>query len=228
MRSAPPLAARTPRPAAFTLVELMIVVSIIMILTMILMPAVTTVIRYAKATRGQAVVYSLKQGCFAYQQAHRRFPGQLYPQMLAGDGGPYTGSQVLAACMIGYAFTDIPAASIGDDKIKQEFGSLSPRELITVNNRPNTISDNFADTPAEGAMAVLYYPARLGIEGLDQYKEGDNAAYLTGDHSPKWKSFKDYIESPSLDAEPFNPDEFILIAPGSDREYGTSTDFTNR
>ena len=229
------LLACQPRPAgrrqarsAFTLIELLVVIAIIGLLATLFLPALGVIKDRAKAAKAQARILVLSQGCSMYKTATAYYPGQLYPDRLTGSpGGGYTGSQVLAACMFNY---DYAAIDDPDPGATEDHASLDPSDLIRVNDKPNTLSDRFGSSVANGAMALLYYPSRLGVTGLNQYKEGDNDAYTSG---ATWggTTFAQYIKSQKLlgvsSTTPYNDGEFLLMAAGSDREYGTAYDVKN-
>jgi len=206
----------------FTLVELLIVISIIVLLVTILTPALNAVRRSAMAARSSARINELSNGAGTYYQDNGNlYPGQRYPKKLGSGSGKYTGSQILAARLFGYAYTKINTADPGGSGV---YAPVIAGDLVTVNGKKNSISDRFSkDSP----KAILYYPSRLGKTDLSQFVEGDNAAY-TG--AAKWTSFNDYIKNTNISAAsniPYNAGKFLLIAPGGDREYGTEDDVKN-
>lgn len=211
----------------FTLIELLVVIAIIGLLATLFLPALGVIKDRAKAAKARVRIMELLQGCSMYKRDTGYYPGQLYPAELTGSSGRYTGSQVLAACMFNYRYSDINKADPG---ATEGHASLNPSDLIFINDRRNTLSDRFGSSVASGAMALLYYPSRLGTTGLNQYKEGDNGVYTAG---TKWpgKTFTQYIKSQKISGTasrtPYNDGEFLLIAAGSDREYGTAYDVTN-
>lgn len=216
---------------AFTLIELLVVIAIIGLLATLLLPALGVIKNRAKAARAQARIKELSDGAYMYKEATGYFPGQLYPEKLAGSGGLYTGSQVLAACMFNFSLDAL------NPEPTEEYASLRPDDLIEIKGRKNTISDRFGRTEADGAMAILYYPARLDSTGLNQFRELDNDAYTSGstwDNRPGGAAgspFQQYIRNYTLygasSSTPYNAGEFLLLAAGSDRKYGTVYDVKN-
>ena len=83
-----------------------------------------------------------------------------------------------------------------------------------------TVSDHF---PIE-KRPILYYPSRFGVSGRSQYVESDNSA-LAG----AWANFSTFIQDGSFgDSDtPYNNKEFLLIAPGADREFADSDNVVN-
>lgn len=209
----------------FTLIELLVVIAIIGLLATLFLPALGVIKDRAKAAKARVRIMELLQGCSMYKRDTGYYPGQLYPDELTGSNGSYTGSQVLAACMFNYRYADINKADPG---ATEGHASLNPSDLIFL-KRQNTLSDRFGSSVASGAMPLLYYPSRLGVSGLDQYKEGDNSLYTAGTWTGT--AFRQYIKSTKIlgagSTTPHNDGEFLLIAAGSDREYGTAYDVTN-
>jgi len=218
---------------AFTLVELIVVVSIIALLISILLPALSKANKLAACSRTRARLAELAAGCIVYHDDNGYYPGQQYHSELIGDGGNFTGSQWLAKAL----FTDpstspsFPRAKyaplhVEDDLFEYQNGSG--------NTYPDTISDR--DDTAGTPMPVLYYPARLGVSGLGQYKEADNSPYTqgvawqypsddtTGGQTPFEKYIKDRRFDGNNSTTPYRPQEFLMIAAGMDRKYGTKDD----
>ena len=211
----------------FTLVELLVVIAIISLLATLFLPALGVIRDRAKAAKTHARIMELSQGCNMFKRATGHYPGQLDTDELTGSGGSYTGSQVLASCMFDYDYADIGNADPG---ATGGHASLSPADLISIEGKLNTMSDRFGSSVSGGAMALLYYPSRLGVSGLNQYVEGDNAAY-TGGVTWAGTTFAEYIKSQKIlgvaSTTPYNDEEFLLMAAGSDREYGTAYDVKN-
>ncbi len=214
-QGAPRRAPRPSRGVGFTLIELLVVVSIISLLVGILVPVVTSVIAAADLARTKARMVSLSTGCYAFKDATGYFPGQeAFAQLTGSDpAGPYTGSQVLAACLFGCAFADLnnPAkpppisgdyapVKVGDlDKFDTDGdGTWAPRYYTGSPLRMNTVLDRASD-----AMAVLYYPYRMNADPgaiSNVYKYNDNSVYV--DTTALWndyKAAKDKDASYSLD-----------------------------
>ncbi len=235
----------------FTLVELLVVISIIALLMGILLPSIGMAIKIAANTRTSARVAELAGGCNMYFTENGYYPGQGFPDELKGStGGSHTGSQVLAASLFGYTCSDINTVvpdTIASSKyapLKRDttFGGKKD-DLQEIAGQDNTIWDR--NKTDRAPMAVLYYPARLGESGLGQYKRDDNFDYKNKDEDDDgnpddilWKSeevpngagtqdaFWKYIKDRRFGQSdtPYHPGAFLIIAAGKDRAYGTKDD----
>ena len=190
---------RKPRPGAgFTLIELLVVIAVISLLVGILVPVVAMAVRKAENARAQARVTELGTACYMYYNQdgnEQYYPGQQYPQHLAGTDPDrhmvyLTGSQCLAFAF----FWDEGLVDFGSSK----YASLESRE----EDLPDFPVEQGYTGPRFGIsdrisrpMAILYFPARPGVAGPDQYKYDDNAAYVHTD-----KLHKRYKEE-------YHPDE---------------------
>ena len=213
---------------AFTLIELIVVISITALLISILLPAISRATRLAACSRTRARITELAAGCEAYHTDYGYYPGQRYHNELLGDGGIYTGSQWLAKAL----FTD---PDVNPSFPHPKYAPLNVEDdLFQYETYSNTISDR--DDSGGTVMAVLYYPARLGVSGLGQYKVGDNSVYKNLDGSNvNWggngtgqSAFEQYIKDRRFDGDasttPHCPGKFLMIAAGMDRKYGTDDD----
>ncbi len=226
----------------FTLVELLAVMSIILLLLGMLMPTVVTIMESRHVHRCSYYVSALGRGAESYWTENRNYyPGQLDSSVLTGNGGPYTGSQVMAARMFGYGYDKIshdnPEPS--SKYVKYNAGMLfDPNDMYANSgygggDRPNTLSDGFPDP-----LPILYFPSRRGKTGLGQYKLADNNDYQhrkDDDWRYPWgrsqNTFEAYIENEdhpdTSTGIPYNDGEFLLIAPGRNRRYGDDDDIRN-
>lgn len=160
-----------------------------------------------------------------------------------------TGTQMLAACVFDFKMKNIDEVWNPDHPDRRrhagsKFAANRPGDLTEFNVSGekwcNVISDRFErGGQAKGSMPVLYFPSRPGVDGLSQYEENDNAPFTAGAAHVNWRnrrdagnpSFEAYITNDKLgtipSAWPYNPDQFLLIAAGPDRKYGTIDDITN-
>jgi len=152
-------------------------------------------------------INELSDGCSVYKSDTKFFPGQQTLDWV----GRNSGAQVLARAM----FT-------GDGQWPTSYyAAYRAGDLIDANGRRNVISDQYDDP-----MPILYYPSRIGVSGVAQYVEADNAV-----HSDPHKGgdFQAFIRDTRFGASdtPHMEDEFLLIAPGDDRKYFTDDDIVN-
>ena len=111
MSSRCPMAPRR-RPRAFTLVEMMVVIGLIVLLATILLVALGQVLQVAKKTTTVATMDAFGNACQAFQQEHGSLPGVIPDQALA-DGEDLSSTQnALLHLMGGYrAMTDLDAGT---------------------------------------------------------------------------------------------------------------------
>ena len=79
-------------PTAFTLVELLVVISIIAVLAAILLTALSSATESATRSQSDATLSSFAAACDAFAQEHGRYPG-LVPTQVLGDGTDLTTTQ---------------------------------------------------------------------------------------------------------------------------------------
>ncbi|MCY2929934.1 MAG: hypothetical protein NTV86_10650 [Planctomycetota bacterium] len=207
-----------PRPEhfAFTLVDLLVVILVVAALSAlaILCPLVYRICGgTASVTKCQNRIGILGVGAVAYRNDNGRYPGQDDWGKSQLDSKALTGSQLLArALFTDPAGTGFPASNYA----QYEPGSI----LATLAGKPDTITDT---RPRSEAMAICYYPARLGVPGLAQFVADDNAPYTTPDHVAS--TFTSVITS--VPGTPAKAGQFLLIAPGRDRKYFSDDDLSN-
>lgn len=167
-------------------------------------------------TRGHYRIASLGDGAEAFKMDHGHYPGERAIGHLVGNGGKFTGSQILAARMFGY-----PLDRIGQNaQPRSEYSPYSETSLLTLPD------GSFPGTLADGnpkPMAICYYIARPGKTGAERFVEADNIPYT---HAAKGGDFLEYVRSM---ADKWNGSEdtrFLLLAPGPDRKYFTDDDVT--
>ena len=105
---------RPPRSAAFTLIEMITVIAIIVILTGLILSSERLVQRKAATGRAQAEILQLSSACEAYKTDNGGYPqdtsatDQLYAQ---ANFSPSTGAYALASLFLYESLTGDTAAS---------------------------------------------------------------------------------------------------------------------
>jgi len=194
-----PAARRSPR--AFTLVEMLVVMFIIVTLVMLLMPTVNAARYMAKDTATRALIHSLETGLDMFKSESRL--GRQYPPSYWQPGGPDPygrnvigayGAQTLVWALAGPEL--LGTAGFLNDDLDALYNDLttSPTlygpfmdiskatiekpavlEGIPVSDAP-VFMDNFGG-------AVLYFKANIGKGPEKIYNRGDNGEFLQEDPS---------------------------------------------
>ena len=220
------------RRPAFTLIELLVVIAIISLLVGILVPVVSMAVRKGEDARCRARVAELASGCMAYHTEHLRYPGQEYPDLLAGNtAGGYTGSQWLSRTL----FTDMGLAAADPNQIypQPKYAPVRPQDdlidpmkldQISIGGQLRLFGFHTISDRTSRPLPILYFPARAGISGMDQYLYEDNAAHMPSGQDLK-NEFLAFIRDTRFGAvRPYGDKAFVIIAAGMDRVYFTGDD----
>ncbi|MDP7162376.1 MAG: prepilin-type N-terminal cleavage/methylation domain-containing protein [Phycisphaerae bacterium] len=187
-------------PRGFTLAELLVVITIIMLLVAIVVPTANRAIAGSYAAQTLSYIKGLQTGIASYKRDTGYLPGENVQETSSSfpgdarsglDSETYTGSQVLAACMFWYGYSGISSPNLRRDltlasyPYRQKFystyyydteNSKNPRNtLLTKGNWQNVLSDGF---PIYAAMPICYYLSRKGQTGPGQFHYDDNAAHM--------------------------------------------------
>jgi|GEM_PF-1089871 len=240
MRIRKPESRGTDRPfvsPGFTLVELLVVISVILLLAMLLMPTIQVIIRQFYAGKSAMMVRRLHDGALLYKEKTRFLPGEKQDTKVPGgsgnvrqamNNGSITGSQVLAACLFNIEYNEINLDFSNPDNAdnidaSKVYATFKPEYLINFANRPNSLSDGF---PQDKAMPICYFLASDNpnyVGKVSQFRFTDNADYmdtLTGNVTDKQQTLEDWVAKRSQTThQVFNNGGFILIAAGLNREY---------
>jgi len=222
-----PAGRRAPgKTGGFTLIELMTVIVIIGLLISILVPSIRTVLGTAEGAKSLGRIQDLDSGCRQFRLNNGFWPGQ---NRLTANLMPLPGSQYLAVCL--FTFTGDPNTftsttgftNPGSGMVNYSTDMLADPNLTGGIQIPKgTILDAF-----NKPLPVLYYVSIPGTTGTAQYKIAQNEVYTGNNKSqPDLETFILDARIPGA-AKPFNDQEFILIAPGPDRQYLTEDDLTN-
>jgi len=199
MRPTPRQSAAIGSTRAFTLVEMLVVMFIIVTLVMLLMPTVNAARNMAKETSTRALIHTLENGLALFKsetRLGRQYPPSYWP---AHKGSPYSGSmssaygaQTLVWALAGPELRG--TAGFMTDNIGDLYASDPPPTLygpfIDISKarieKPTALNLDPMTTEAPVFMddfggAVLYFKARIGASPTEIYDIGDNYAFLEKD-----------------------------------------------
>ncbi len=182
--------------AAFTLIELITVIVIIMLLTSILLPTIMKAKQLAYLATTKAYITQLESGALRYQQEKQCFPGQDIASSLGSGSTEYSASQVLGACLFGVDLVGSGKIDFYKDSSNNNLPPTSEyvqyKEDRVVNSYNESDPVNKTDPwsfaprdlfPSNDSFALLYYPSRLGNNASinDAFKLADNQSITTSD-----------------------------------------------
>ncbi|MCD4826027.1 MAG: type II secretion system GspH family protein [Phycisphaerae bacterium] len=215
----------------FSLVELLVVISIIMLLLGILMPAINRALMGAYNANSKTAVTELNGMAMSFYDEHKFFPGQKGVEVGDTDHGAdcASGSQVLAYCLFGMVNWDNYAIDTSDPSGKHL--SYSQEKVMEARGHDYVLSDRNTPKP------ILYFVSNRGNPGTTiggAFTIGDNGTIIsagdcaTGSTSlPTSTGSDDYWWSSTF-GKATNYDTFLLIAPGMDGEYYNNDDLINK
>lgn len=205
------------RRAAFTLIEMLLVIVIIMILVAILVPAVVN--RSPGKVATERMFASLRQELESYYALYHAYPPSSH--------GGMSGSQCL------YYFLTGPDGEgwKRSDGVPRGYTwkpSAFPGSWIADTGGKKFFWDGYGDE----AKALLYYRADVTKKGKGYsqvYSSNDNSGPGEYGWSPSGDDWKNMIciDPDSSDKRPYNENSFILLSAGPDREFGFDGDRTD-
>ncbi|MCP4378604.1 MAG: hypothetical protein GY794_20815 [bacterium] len=145
---------------------------------------------------------------------------------LTGSGGPYTGSQALAARLFDYPDTDIEHPTLSDaPTAKRTYLDYKSYLLISQSSTGVTIPTNSLGDDSKTLNALLYFPSRPNISSStasNHYKWADNSVYSTETGASGRFGSKCIVDDREGDVR--NPGGILIIATGINDTYLESTD----
>lgn len=246
MRKLEPKSHRTGAPfgqAGFTLVELLVVITVIMLLATLLMPTVGVIIEQVYAGRSSVIIRRLHDGALLYKREEGFLPGEKKDAAYPG-GSPraamndmkITGSQVLAACLFNFEYSernldfskDINKRKMDGRKV---YATFDPEFLITYETNDNEVLRNLLSDgyPGQKAKPVCYFLSDPAYENKNrQFRFEDNYKILIDqdtDPRPSQTVLEDWVDRKKRTPfEVYQNGKFILVAAGLDRAYLVRTD----
>jgi type II secretory pathway pseudopilin PulG len=156
---------KTRNKAAFTIVELLTVMSIIVILIGLLVPALNQVKQFAKKVKQQAQFNSINVAIELFSSEFEGFPDS---SATGPDGGQYCGAMKLGEAMVGQDLMGFHPESI----FKSDGTDYNNEQLYSVGNQPNVVVNT---TARKGPY--------LPIENANAYRLND-IYEITGNFAP--------------------------------------------
>ena len=170
-----------PASRAFTLIELLTVISIIGILAGIMIPTIGGVMTRAKKARSRVTMGQWANGMELYKSEYG-FYAPVDGSYASSGGNPYIlNSQKFAVAMTGRLIdgTELPASASTSDKVnnvrKQVFYSITQSELDT-EKTPPMLHDAFGNTE----IAVMYDKNGDGLIRVDDVTKAPGVAAVGG------------------------------------------------
>lgn len=187
----------------------LLVAEVVVALAIVVIPVVIHVVYGPSGTRVTTCVGVTNSAIGSFRRHTGFYPGENTLSLLIGNGGRFTGSEVLGAALGGYP---VGGPFNGKtDYVQWHEGTLvSPRGL----GRPGTLSDG-----GRNPMPLCYYVARVSASGVETFFEEDNAPYTNQAHGGDFQKCVSRIR----EVQRAHP-RYLLLAPGPDGLYFTEDD----
>jgi prepilin-type N-terminal cleavage/methylation domain-containing protein len=228
----------------FTLVELLVVISILILLLSLLMPAILKARQTVLVVLVRGQIKKISDGASTYKTIFNFAPGVVTdPPSPAPYSSPskISGAQNLRASLTGsennsnalereYRGPAVDNSKYGDSDVQlHDVYSFTKKELMDHSAVPNAGTSGYsgawevyADYRLKPPQAILYYRKHRFYEVGSEYQEEDNSVYYTSE-TKGTNDFSNFWSSKRRKAAP----GFILVSAGADRIYFTSDDLTN-
>ena len=203
--------ARTRRQSAFTLVELLTVIAIIMLLIGILIPALSSARQQAKISATGGVLKSIGDGCEMFQGQFNAYPqsrgyNPFEENNVQGNGAHWLALQLVGADRRGYVEPSLRNDSNNDKKI--DFNDWHDwYQLESIQERDYTRVGPFVDVDGDNVGNVQQFfddyvgGQKIGITSSllpDDYPEGGGTGGSTVWSNTRLPMFKDVFGYPIL------------------------------
>jgi len=254
MANVAPTTCHRPR-AGFTLVELLVVMSIIVLLVTLMVPSLNAFMDRGRATHTRTLLGAIESGLELYRGESalgRDYPPSQYEIDNTGnrsDPQAAYGAETLMWALAGPTLqgtTGIPPPDPATNP--PHYGPFIDISRATIRVPPAYSGTQWAILD-DFDMPILYFLPDPAQPPLYRYRLQDNYVYLRENIDPLYQAnpasspatppidpFRVYIEDPRIDTlsggtgtawGPHNSDRFILISAGPDRMYGTQDDICN-
>jgi prepilin-type N-terminal cleavage/methylation domain-containing protein len=222
---------------AFSLIELLVVISIIMLLAGIIVPSLSKAIRLGYVAKSRARVSELNDAALQFRSDRGYFPGQGDGDSTLLENQHVTGSQLLSIAFWGREtyWEDDTSGNDGLywDATKEEIVG-DPVDNYLGYKQEYVVPDDYTDKEWQQSDAfsdpkpIAYWPSNPGgnakMNSAAAWDDSSNPAFTfedseedcsPGGDDEDWRKmiYNDKFE------KAYNADTFILLAPGLDREY---------
>ena len=216
---------------AFTIVELLTVMSIIILLMGLLVPALQTVRRYSLITRQHSQFHDIEIGLELYKTDFGDYPDTF---KIGRTTNVESGAEILAKALIG------PNA-LGPYYVDIDtIGAVKINQIYDVNKFPDSnatggtyvLTDVFDRASFDGrkhGMPILYWKAHNKLFLTDIYRREENGLFFTVDqpYVDGGEIFYDAIKDKNCPLDRPKRDDYILLSAGPDGFYFTGDDIYN-
>lgn len=247
---------KSGKKKAFTIIELLTVMSVIILLIGLLAPALQSFKRYAKRVKQKSQFHSIEVALDLFNAENEEYP----PSAPLGEN--YNGAQKLCEALMGqdmlgfhpgstFRIADniLYTSTAGTGHIRElkgpalQLDNANAHRMVDIitslpkTNDPNYVLCDVYRTGTKEGMPILYYRAdktRYQPDGSDYvYYYTDNSAIVLLKQPPaEWDQsiFQKMILNHNVGGMPNWPhraDSYILHSAGFDGKYGTSDDLFN-